>query len=139
MKVSSALRKALVLLRSMLTTVRNIGLAVLLLIGALLGSSAWAHGILMESSPKQNAILHHYPDKVVLRFNASLEPSMTHVVLEDMERNITALHPTKESTIEQIIMTIPPLKPGVYHVRYRVLATDGHLTEGSVRFTLLSP
>ncbi len=71
MKVSSALRKALVLLRSMLTTVRNNGLAVLL-IGAILVSSVWAHGILMESSPKQNAILHHYPDKVVLRFNASL-------------------------------------------------------------------
>jgi len=127
-----------VLLLTLLATVSNYGLAVMLL-AYLLGSSVWAHGILMESFPKQDAILHHYPDKVILRFNASLEPSMTHVFLEDMERNITALHPTKESTIEQIVMTIPPLKPGVYHVRYRVLATDGHVTEGFVRFTLLSP
>ena len=107
--------------------------------GLLWCTPGWAHGILMESSPKQDAILHHYPDKIVLRFNASLEPSMTHVFLEDMERNVTALHPATESTIEKIVMTIPPLKPGVYHVRYRVLATDGHLTEGFVRFTLLSP
>ena len=109
------------------------------LIGTLWCHSVWAHGILMESSPKQDAILHHNPEKVVLRFNASLEPAMTHVILEDMERHVTALHPTKESTIERIVMSIPPLKPGVYHVRYRVLATDGHVTEGVVRFTLLSP
>lgn len=109
------------------------------LIGIMGCHSVWAHGILMESSPKQDAILHHYPERVVLRFNASLEPSMTHVILEDMKRNVTALHPTKESTIEQIVMPLPPLKPGVYHVRYRVLATDGHVTEGFVRFTLLNP
>lgn len=110
-----------------------------LLMATLWCSPGWAHGILLESFPRQDAILHQYPDKVVLRFNASLEPSMTHVILEDMKQNVTALQPSKESTIEQIVMTIPPLKPGVYHVRYRVLAMDGHVTEGVVRFTLLSP
>ena len=109
------------------------------LILGLWGSSAWAHGILMESNPPHNAILHQYPEKVVLRFNASLEPTMTHVVMVDMEHQVTDLSPTRESTIEQIVMTVPPLKPGVYHIRYRVLATDGHVTEGFVRFTLLSP
>ena len=114
-----------------------------LLIGCVVGvgsfSTVWAHGILLESIPEQNAVLHEYPVKVVLRFNASLEPSMTHVVLEDMNRNVTTLHPTQESSVAKIVMDIPPLKPGVYHVRYQVLATDGHLTEGFIRFTLLSP
>ena len=33
-------------------------------------------------------------------------------------------------------MPLSPLPPGVYVVRYRVLAADGHVTEGALRFTV---
>jgi len=36
----------------------------------------------------------------------------------------------------RLIVPLSPLAPGVYIVRYRVLAADGHVTEGALRFTI---
>jgi len=99
---------------------------------------SWGHIVLIESSPSHGAILEESPDVVSLRFNAALEPSITHVTLVDLKKHTQALRVTDASTVERIVATVPPLPPGVYLVNYTVLATDGHVTEGSIRFTILS-
>ena len=99
---------------------------------------SWGHGVLIESSPSHGAILEESPAVVSLRFNAALEPSITHVTLVDLKKHTQALEMTNASTVERIVATVPPLPPGVYLVNYTVLATDGHVTEGSIRFTILS-
>ncbi len=101
-------------------------------------SPSWGHGVLIESSPPHGAVLEESPSVVSLRFNAALEPSITHVTLVDLKKHTQALKMTDASTVERIVATIPPLPPGVYLVNYMVLATDGHVTEGSIRFTILS-
>ena len=37
---------------------------------------------------------------------------------------------------ERLVIPLQPLAPGTYVLRYRVLAADGHLTEGALRFTV---
>ncbi len=100
---------------------------------------SWGHGILIESSPSHGAVLKESPAVVSLRFNATLEPSITHVTLVDLKKHTQALKMTDASTVDCIVATVPPLPPGVYLVNYTVLATDGHVTEGSIRFTILAP
>ena len=99
---------------------------------------SWGHGVLIESTPPHGALLKESPSVIALRFNAALEPSITHVTLVDLKEQKQALHITGASTVERIVATVPPLPPGVYHVNYQVLATDGHVTEGSIRFTILA-
>ncbi len=99
---------------------------------------SWGHGVLIESSPPHGAVLEESPAVVSLRFNATLEPSITHVTLVDLKKHTQALKMTDASTVDCIVATVPPLSPGVYLVNYMVLATDGHVTEGSIRFTILS-
>ncbi len=99
---------------------------------------SWGHGVLIESSPPHGAVLKESPSVVSLRFNAVLEPSITRVTLVDLKEHYQALKMTDASTVERIVATVPPLPPGVYLVNYMVLATDGHVTEGSIRFTILS-
>ena len=99
---------------------------------------SWGHGVLIESSPPHGAVLKESPSVVSLRFNAVLEPSITRVTLVDLKEHHQALKMTDASTVERIVATVPPLPPGVYLVNYTVLATDGHVTEGSIRFTILS-
>ena len=99
---------------------------------------SWGHGVLIESSPPHGAVLKESPSVVSLRFNAVLEPSITRVTLVDLKEHHQALKMTDASTVERIVATVPPLPPGVYLVNYMVLATDGHVTEGSIRFTILS-
>ena len=99
---------------------------------------SWGHGVLIESSPSHGAVLAESPSVVTLRFNAVLEPSITRVTLVDLKEHHQALKMTDASTVERIVATVPPLPPGVYLVNYMVLATDGHVTKGSIRFTILS-
>ncbi|MGH7300090.1 MAG: copper resistance protein CopC, partial [Candidatus Rokuibacteriota bacterium] len=40
------------------------------------------------------------------------------------------------ATPDRITIPLEPLEPGVYVLRYRVLAVDGHITEGVLRFTV---
>jgi methionine-rich copper-binding protein CopC len=103
---------------------------------ALTPCSLSAHSILMESTPKHGALLTTPPATVILRFNAKIEPAMTRIVLLDDRKHRQPLEPSPESTVDRIIVRVPPLAPGVYTVLYKVLATDGHVTQGSIRFTV---
>ena len=99
---------------------------------------SWGHGVLIESFPSHGAILQEPPSIISLRFNAAVETSITRVTLVDLKKQSQALHVTDGSTLEQVIVAVPPLAPGVYHVNYQVLAADGHVTKGSIRFTVLT-
>ena len=110
--------------------------SVILVLGFCLLS--WGHGVLIESFPSHGAILQDPPSIISLRFNAALEASITRITLVDLKRQSQALHVTDGSTLEQVVVSVPPLVPGVYNVNYQVLATDGHVTKGSIRFTILN-
>ena len=99
---------------------------------------SWGHGVLIESFPSHGAILQESPPIISLRFNAALEPSITRVILVDLKKQSQALLVTDGSTLEQVVVAVPPLAPGVYHVNYQVLVADGHVTKGSIRFTVLT-
>ena len=97
-----------------------------------------SHGILFESSPTHGAVLRASPEQVIFHFNAILEPSITQVNLIDLQEVLTPLSVTNASTMNTVVAKIPPLRPGVYNVQYKILATDGHVTEGSIRFTIVT-
>ena len=41
-----------------------------------------------------------------------------------------------EATPDRLTIPLEALGPGAYVLRYRVLAVDGHVTEGALRFTV---
>jgi len=100
---------------------------------------AWSHAVLIESDPPHEATLHTAPETFLLRFNAALEQVITRVYLIDPDKNETPLEKVDESKADRIVVRVPPLSPGVYTILYKVLARDGHVTEGRVLFTLLGP
>lgn len=113
------------------------GLSWLLLLGLMfgLGAEVSAHAVLVESDPVHGAVLDESPPRVLLRFNAAIEQAVTRVDLLDVNKASTPLR-TVESSIDRVIVALPRLSPGVYTVAYKVLARDGHVTEGFIRFTI---
>ena len=100
---------------------------------------AAAHAIVLESSPVHDAVLPQAPSLVTLRFNSRIEKRFTRVTLAVADRApVTVALPTADAQATPDRLTIPlgPLGPGVYVLRYRVLAVDGHITEGALRFTV---
>jgi hypothetical protein len=111
---------------------------------AVLASSpgeATAHALVLESAPAQGATLTSPPTHVFLRFNSKLEKRLSHVSLAPEKGKPVALpiSVNGQDQPDQIDLPLAPLAPGAYVVRYKVLAVDGHITEGILRFSVLEP
>ena len=100
---------------------------------------ASAHAIVLESSPVHDAVLDRSPEQVTLRFNSKLEKRFTRVTLAAGDRPpapIALPDGDGSAAPDRLVIPLAPLGPGVYVLRYRVLAVDGHITEGALRFTV---
>jgi hypothetical protein len=102
-------------------------------------SPASAHAIVLESSPVHDAVLERAPEQVTLRFNSKIEKRFTRITLAAGDRTPTPIVlPAGDDAAppDRVVIPLSPLAPGVYVLRYRVLAVDGHITEGALRFTV---
>ena len=113
--------------------------ALVLLFLVLFPSSLWAHAVLIESVPSPSSALKEAPQTIMLRFNATMEKMITQVELINGKKEKIRLENVDEAEDDRIVARVPPLAPGVYTLLYKVLAKDGHVTEGSFRFTVLLP
>lgn len=116
-------------------------LAVLGMIGACLAGlpDALAHAIILESSPRHEESLAS-PKRLVLRFNSRLEKPLCSVQLVGSHRKtIALLRQEPDSPADTLAYALPPLDPGAYQARWKVMAADGHVTEGTVLFTVTAP
>ena len=113
-------------------------LALLAAAVALVPATAAAHAALVRSSPAARAILPDSPVRVELWFNERLEAAYATVSVWSgaglrVDRQDVRVGPDDGKRLSVGVFT---LRPGVYTVRYRVLAVDGHVNESSFVFTV---
>jgi methionine-rich copper-binding protein CopC len=116
-------------------------LVVLGMIGACLTGlpAAHAHAIILESAPGHEASLTS-PKRIVLRFNSRLEKRLCSVQLVGpRQKTIALLRPDPDTPADTLAYPLPLLDPGAYQARWKVMAADGHVTEGIVLFTVTAP
>lgn len=102
---------------------------------------AAAHAIILESEPAAGAALAEPPARLYLRFNSKLEKHLSRLTLAK-GKGIAAplpIPPDGRQPPDRIVVPLDPLAPGAYVVRYKVLAVDGHVTEGALRFSVRGP
>ena len=114
-----------------LPTVLSILLA---LAAAAAAAPAFAHAILIDSTPPP---LGHVPAgrlAVTFRYNSRIDAARSKLTLRQNDR-ATRLAiiaaPTQDALQSSLDLT-----PGDYVLRWQVLATDGHITRGNVPFTV---
>jgi methionine-rich copper-binding protein CopC len=101
--------------------------------------AAQAHAIILESSPQHEESVTA-PKKLVLRFNSRLEKPLCSVqIVGPRQRSIALLRPDPDAPPDTLAYPLPHLEPGAYQARWKVMAADGHVTEGTVLFTVLPP
>lgn len=99
--------------------------------------AAQAHAIIVESAPAQ-ANSGPAPRRLMLRFNSRLERSLCSVqLLGPHQRSIALLRPEPDAPPDTLAYALPPLQPGAYQARWKVMAADGHVTAGTVVFTVV--
>ena len=108
---------------------------------ALLPTAALAHAVLVKSIPAQRSSLTESPPRVELWFNERLEPAYSRASVTDEAGTQIDLRDTLVSREDarRLSLSLPPLRPGRYAVKFRVLSVDGHVVESSLTFTVKSP
>lgn len=103
--------------------------------------AAGAHAIILESEPAAAAKLTEPPVRIYLRFNSKIEKRLSHVTLTVEDGRPVPLPVAADGSEkpDRIVLPLGSLRSGAYVVRYKVLAADGHITEGALRFTVLAP
>jgi hypothetical protein len=104
-----------------------------------LPTAARAHAIILDSDPAREAS-GPAPRRLVLRFNSRLEKALCSVQLVGpRQRSIALLRQEPDAAPDTLVYPLPPLEPGAYQARWKVMAADGHVTEGVVLFTVVVP
>jgi len=105
---------------------------------ALLPTAAFAHAVLVKSVPAQRSTLTESPPRVELWFNERLEPAYSRASVTDEAGAQVDLRDALVSREDarRLSLSLPPLQPGRYSVKFRVLSVDGHVVESSLTFTV---
>jgi methionine-rich copper-binding protein CopC len=117
---------------------RGLGLALALVICALTASVAIGHAVLQRAEPRVDSTLTRSPDEVKLYFNERLEAAYSSLrVLNDQGVRVDRRDSRVDRSSPALLRaTLPPLPPGTYTVRWRVLSIDADVTEGDFTFRI---
>jgi methionine-rich copper-binding protein CopC len=95
-----------------------------------------AHAILMDSTPKINSTISGPDVDITLRFNVRIDGERSRVLLVAPDGASSALTLAKQEKPDILQMHASGLKPGSYKLQWKVLASDGHMSNGDVPFTV---
>ncbi|WP_447984256.1 copper resistance CopC family protein [Nitrospira sp. Nam74] len=93
-----------------------------------------AHAVLMQSSLEDHTLRVNQPTELLLSFNSRIELGLSRVFLVSKGDVYTPVEIAKGHKAGQMIIKVPALEEGDYALKYKVFASDGHLTEDVIRF-----
>jgi copper resistance protein C len=112
-----------------------------LLAAAALSSSAvdaLAHAFLDQAVPPVGGVVTTSPKEIRLTFSEGVEPRFSGIEIITGDGQPIATGPAIRDAGDdkQLVLTVPPLAPGRYHVRWHVVSVDTHRTEGDYTFSI---
>ena len=96
---------------------------------------ASAHAILVASTPADGSTLKGGHVPLRLRFNSRIDAVRSRIALRGPDGREHVLHLAVNKVGDQLSGSAE-LHPGAYLLRWQVLAVDGHITRGEVRFAV---
>jgi methionine-rich copper-binding protein CopC len=116
------------------TRTRRLGMWALVLAGLTIASLASGHALLVDSIPRQGEAVGAVSE-IVLRFNSRIEKGLSSITLVGPQNSPIALRRSDHAHgLDTLAYGVPALSPGSYQAKWKVLSTDGHLTEGILTF-----
>lgn len=99
-------------------------------------SLAFAHAVLVSSTPKANETLHGPSLDIALKFNSRVDGTRSSLSIVASDGSVKSLSLSKQAEPNELSAQAQ-LRPGSYTLRWQALAVDGHITRGQIPFTVL--
>jgi methionine-rich copper-binding protein CopC len=106
--------------------------AAVLLVGV--ATSAFAHAILVESTPASNSTVAGPNIAITLKFNVRIDAARSRLQVIAPGGTSRSLPLTAGNASNVLLAQANDLLPGEYKLMWQVLASDGHITRGEVVF-----
>jgi copper resistance protein C len=100
---------------------------------------AWAHAIIVESTPAINGVVTGPALDIKLRFNARIDAGRSKLTLVSPDSSARAIPLAQQTSPDLLLAKVQSLTPGKYQLHWQVLASDGHITRGSIPFSVVIP
>lgn len=100
--------------------------------------TAAAHAVIIDSVPAVDAVVAGDSD-VSLHFNSRIDHERSRLTLIAADGSASSLAIAPDSAPDIVAAKLTGLAPGQYRLRWQVLAIDGHLTRGDIRFSVKAP
>ena len=97
---------------------------------------AWAHAVLMQSKPAVNSTVKGPDVPIWLRFNVRVDGKRSRLTLISPDGSAKDLPAPKQTAPDILETQATGVKPGAYKLQWRALASDGHMSNGEVDFTV---
>ena len=99
---------------------------------------AQAHAFPVRSDPRVGWTVAISPPKVTIWFDGELESAFSTITVynsakQQVDKGNSRVNGSDASVLE---VDLPPLASGTYHVYWKVLAKDTHVTEGDFTFAI---
>jgi copper transport protein len=117
----------------------RIALVVVAVAGALvLPAAAWAHAVLVRTTPVPSSVVNRAPPVVLLTYSEAVEPRFAIVsVTNAAGRQQIAGSPRRSATDPStLVVPLNRLAQGWYLVYWRVVSVDGHPVRGAFTFAV---
>ncbi len=99
---------------------------------------AQAHAFPLRSDPRVGWTVAVSPSKVTIWFDGELEPAFSSITVynsmkQQVDKGNSRVNGPDATVLE---VDLPPLASGTYHVYWKALAKDTHVTEGDFTFAI---
>jgi copper resistance protein C len=112
---------------------RILALATTVFLAFMAAQAAYAHAFLDHAEPRVGSSVPSAPKEVVLVFSQKVEAAFSSVEVSDANgARVDQGKPQISTTTMRV--SLKPLPPGTYKVRWQVLSVDTHSTEGNFTF-----
>jgi methionine-rich copper-binding protein CopC len=98
--------------------------------------AAEAHAFLEAAAPRVGSRIGAAPAQVLLRYSEPVEPALCTVTVAGPPgfSGAAAARPVAGDPRSLVAILPGPTPPGRYVVRWRVISTDSHMTQGQFQF-----
>ncbi len=107
-----------------------------ILLGLIPGPQAFAHAVLLHSTPANHAVVYSHQLSLILEYNARIDVTRCMLTLAGPSGADIPLQKKPSAKPSELKAFAVNLKDGAYHFHWQVLAGDGHITRGEIAFTV---
>lgn len=90
----------------------------------------------MQSKPGKNATVKGPDVPIWLRFNVRVDGKRSRLQLTGPDGSTIPVDAPKQTAPDILESHVSGLKPGTYKLQWKALASDGHMSNGEVDFTV---